>query len=123
MKTTTLAGAVAAVAALVEALPSNERRDVYVNYPYTGPSTPIADWVDQSINGNGKGFIRLVEAPAVKPAKIKPTNNINVISLAYVPGGMNVHFSTPFSLGVAPSLTYGVDSGNLQKFATGVTST
>jgi len=41
------------------------------NYPYTGPAVPIADWVDQSINGNGKGFIRLVEKPAVTPAKNK----------------------------------------------------
>jgi len=100
-----------------------ERRDVYTNYPYTGPAVPIADWVDQSINGNGKGFIRLVEKPAVKPSKKNPTNNINTIKLSYVPGGINVHFSTPFGLGVAPSLMYGTDSGNLKKTATGATTT
>jgi len=62
-----------------------ERRDVYTNYPYTGPAVPIADWVDQSINGNGKGFIRLVEKPAVKPAKKNPANNINTISFLTCP--------------------------------------
>ena len=100
-----------------------ERRDVYTNYPYTGPAVPIADWVDQSINGNGKGFIRLVEKPAVKPSMKNPSNNINTIKLSYVPGGINVHFSTPFGLGVAPSLMYGTDSGNLKKMVSGATTT
>jgi len=128
MKSSSVAASVAA-AILAGATSVNtlslplERRDVYTNYPYTGPAVPVADWVDQSINGNGKGFIRLVEKPAVKPAKRNPTNNINTIKLSYVPAGINVHFSTPFGLGVAPSLVYGTDSGNLKEMATGATTT
>jgi hypothetical protein len=76
-------------ALLAEAAPTKdvEARDVDTRFPYTGPAVPIGDWVDQTINGNGKGFPRLVEPPAVKPASDKPKNNINVISLSYVPGG------------------------------------
>lgn len=63
-------------AAVLAALPSNAaptqgkfpiqiKRDVDLRYPYTGPEIPIGDWVDATVNGNGKGFIRLVEPPAV----------------------------------------------------------
>jgi hypothetical protein len=88
-------------------------------YPYTGPDVPIGDWVDPTINGNGKGYQRLVEPPAVKPASENPTNNVNVISLAYLPSGMNIHYQTPFGLGVAPSVKWGTDPVNLDQTATG----
>jgi len=53
------------------------------SYPYTGPAVPVGDWIDPTINGNGKGFPRLVEPPAVVPSSSNPTNNINVIALSY----------------------------------------
>lgn len=109
---------------VVEAFPAHLiPRYVYTNYNYTGPAVPVADWVDPTVTGNGKGFIRLVEAPAVKPSKAHPTNNINQIALSYVPGGMNIHYQTPFGLGVAPTVNFGVDASNLNKVATGSTST
>lgn len=91
-------------------------------YPYTGPTVPIYDWVDPTINGNGKGFPRLVEPPAVKPSA-SPTNNINVISLSYIPEGINVHYQTPFGLGVAPSIKWGEDCESLDQISTGLTHT
>jgi acid phosphatase len=92
-------------------------------YPYTGPDVPVGDWVDSTVNGNGKGFPRLVEPPAVKPATANPKNNINVISLSYLPKGINIHFQTPFGLGVAPSVHYGSSPGKLNKKATGTSHT
>ena len=99
------------------------KRDVYTNYPYTGPKVPVGDWIDPTINGNGKGFPRLVEPPAVKPAHSKPSNNINVISVSYVPNGVNIHFQTPFGLGEAPSIHWGIEAHNLCNTATGQTKT
>ena len=98
-------------------------RDVYTNYPYTGPAIPVGDWVDQSPQGNGKGYPRLVEPPAVKPASKAPTNNINVISLSYMPNGINVHFQTPFGLGNAPTILYGTKKNKLNIEATGSSAT
>ncbi|KAH8736638.1 Metallo-dependent phosphatase-like protein [Ilyonectria robusta] len=92
-------------------------------YPYTGPKVPIGDWVDQTLNGNGKGFPRLVEPPAVKPASHKPTNNVNVISLAYTPNGISIHYQTPFGLGEAPSVYWGTSPHRLNNKATGRTTT
>jgi hypothetical protein len=92
-------------------------------YPYTGPAVPVGDWVDPTINGNGKGFPRLVEAPAVTPATSNPTNNINVISMAYVPQGMSIHFQTPFGLGVSPTIKWGTSATNLNATATGASHT
>ena len=96
---------------------------VDTTYPYTGPAVPIGDWVDPTVNGNGKGFPRLVEPPAVKPAKSNPTNNINVISLSYVPQGVNIHYQTPFGLGVAPSVRWGNSPSNLNRQASGISQT
>ena len=74
------------------------KRDVYTNYPYTGPDVPIADWADQTVNGNEAwedqyangtgnnpqpGFARLKEPPAVWPSAPNPTNNINTINMAF----------------------------------------
>ncbi|KAH8646176.1 Metallo-dependent phosphatase-like protein [Xylariales sp. PMI_506] len=98
-------------------------RDVNTNYPYTGPAVPIGDWVDQTVNGEGSGFPRLVEPPAVVPASSSPTNNINVISLSYIPTGINIHFQTPFGLGVDPSASWGTSSTDLSSTATGATLT
>jgi hypothetical protein len=92
-------------------------------YPYTGPAVPIADWVNPTVNGNGRGYPRLVEPPAVKPASANPTNNVNVISLSYLPQGINIHYQTPFGLGVAPSVKYGTDPRHLNRIATGLTHT
>jgi hypothetical protein len=98
-------------------------RDVDTTYPYTGPAVPVGDWVDPTINGNGKGFPRLVEAPAVKPSSSKPTNNINVISLSYLPNGMNIHYQTPFGLGSAPCLKWGSAKNKLTNTLDGQTRT
>ncbi|KAI1044178.1 hypothetical protein LB505_007437 [Fusarium chuoi] len=49
-------------------------------YPYKGPAVPVGDWVDPTVNGNGKGFPRLVEPPAVKPGSSNPSNNVNLRS-------------------------------------------
>ncbi|KAH8703115.1 acid phosphatase AphA [Talaromyces proteolyticus] len=92
-------------------------------YPYTGPDVPIADWVDPTINGNGKGFPRLVEAPAVRPAKENPTNNVNVISLSYLPGGINIHYQTPFGLGETPKVHWGTNPKHLDRVAGGYSHT
>ncbi|TPX07727.1 uncharacterized protein E0L32_010623 [Thyridium curvatum] len=115
MKTEALIGA-ALLAVASEAVPT-----VDTTYPYTGPEVPVGDWVDPTVNGNGKGFPRLVEAPAVKPATANPTNNVNVIALAYVPQGMNIHYQTPFGLGVAPSVKWGTSASALTNTATGAT--
>jgi hypothetical protein len=117
MKATT-ALLVALSATSVHALPVVDER-----YPYTGPAVPIADWVDPTINGNGKGFPRLVEPPAVKPAAANPTNNVNVISLSYLPKGIHIHYQTPYGLGVAPSVKWGEEPQTLNKFAKGYTHT
>jgi hypothetical protein len=92
-------------------------------YPYTGPAVPVGDWVDPSVNGNGKGFPRLVEHPAVTPASANPSNNINVISLSYLPQGINIHYQTPFGLGVAPSISWGTSPTNLNQQASGLSHT
>lgn len=80
--------------------------------------------MDQTVNGNGKGFYRVSEPPAVKPAKANPSNNINVISMAYSgPGGMNVHFQTTYGLGQTPKVIYGTTPSDLVMTATGSSST
>ena len=113
--------ALLALAAGVVASPA--KRTVDTVYPYTGPDVPVGDWVDPTVNGNGKGFPRLVELPAVQPKSSHPKNNINVISLAYLPTGMNIHFQTPFGLGVDPSVSWGTSPGALHKTATGISRT
>ncbi|KAL2824237.1 Metallo-dependent phosphatase-like protein [Aspergillus cavernicola] len=99
------------------------RPAVDTRYPYTGPDVPVGDWVDPTINGNGKGYPRLVEAPAVKPRTAHPTNNVNVISLSYVPDGMHIHYQTPFGLGQAPSIRWGKDPQRLDRVAHGYSHT
>lgn len=101
------------------ALPAAARPTVDEEYPYTGPAIPIGDWVDQTVNGNGKGFPRLVEPPAVTPASKNPTNNVNVIHLSYMPNGINIHYQTPFGLGKAPTVKWGSSPKALTKTATG----
>lgn len=118
LKTATASALLAALAFTATAKPT-----VDTTYPYTGPAVPIGDWVDNTVNGNGKGFPRLVEAPAVTPSSANPTNNINVISLSYVPNGINIHFQTPFGLGGAPSISWGTSSSSLSNTATGNTKT
>ncbi|OBT80077.1 hypothetical protein VF21_01118 [Pseudogymnoascus sp. 05NY08] len=116
MKTTTALFVLGALTTATNAVPAPVVDTVYT---YTGPDVPIGDWVDPTINGNGKGYKRLVEPPAVKPASENPTNNVNVISLAYLPDGMNVHYQTPFGLGVSPSVKWGTDPNKLDQIATG----
>lgn len=79
--------------------------------------------VDNTVNGNGKGFPRLVEPPAVKPSSNKPTNNVNVISLSYLPNGVNIHYQTPFGIGQTPTIHWGSRKSDLRSTATGKTST
>lgn len=122
MRLGTASAIVGAIAAsYVRAIPNPQSVDE--SYDYKGPKVPVGDWVDQSINGNGKGFIRLFEAPAVTPVTSNPTNNINVIALAYIPGGINIHFQTPFGLGVIPSVFYSTSATNLNRTATGLSTT
>lgn len=127
MKATTASALLALLAAqTTDAHPAEwplEARDVDTSYPYTGPAVPIGDWVDQTVKGNGKGFPRLVEPPAVKPASKSPTNNVNVISYSYVPGGMNIHFQTPFGLGQPPTVKWGASKSALTNTATGTSNT
>ena len=102
------------------------KRWLETDYPYQGPEDPIADPVDQTVNGDGTGFPRLYEAPAVEPhVGTLPTNNINVISLAYTSGGigMNIHFQTPYGIGCTPYVLWGTDPTNLDQKALGWTST
>ncbi|RFU24992.1 hypothetical protein B7463_g11347, partial [Scytalidium lignicola] len=113
--------ALLALSAVVAASPT--KRTVDTVYPYTGPDVPVGDWVNPTVNGNRKGFPRLMEPPAVQPASANPTNNINVISLAYLPTGINIHFQTPFGLGVAPSVAWGTSPSSLDKTATGISRT
>ncbi|TFB00806.1 Acid phosphatase [Trichoderma ghanense] len=112
MKSVSLLGAMLAVA--VDAAPTVDEL-----YPYTGPKVPVGDWVDPTVKGNGKGFVRLVEPPAVKPASANPTNNVNVISVSYIPNGINIHYQTPFGLGEAPSVVWGTSASDLSNTATG----
>lgn len=114
---------IAVLGALAHAAPTDDKRDVDTRFPYNGPAVPVGDWVDNSINGNGKGYKRLTEPPAVKPKTANATNNVNVISLAYVPGGMNIHYQTPFGLGEAPCISYGVFPHALSHVATGKSRT
>ncbi|KAF9065538.1 acid phosphatase AphA [Rhodocollybia butyracea] len=100
------------------------RPDVDTAFPYTGPAVPIADWVDQTINGNGKGFPRLTKPPAVEPKSKRPTNNINVITTSYIPSGINIHFQTPFGIGrSAPEVKFGRSAHELNQKAVGTTHT
>lgn len=96
--------------------------DVDTTYPYLGPKVPIGDPLDQVVQqaGNGKGFARLTEPPAVRPTG-KVTNNINVISTAYIPDGMNIHFQTAFGIGGEPCVNWGEDPNNLCKNTKGAT--
>lgn len=112
MKSVTLLGAILAVA--VDAAPTVDEL-----YPYTGPNVPVGDWIDPTVKGNGKGFVRLVEPPAVKPASANPTNNVNVISVSYIPNGINIHYQTPFGLGESPSVIWGSSPSDLINTATG----
>lgn len=97
--------------------------DVDTVYPYAGPALPVGDWVDQTINGNGKGYPRLVEPPAVVPAYKNATNNINVISTSYIPNGVNIHFQTPFGLKEQPTVFWGEHFNNLTCMSRGQTKT
>lgn len=112
-------------AILANAAPTKDvkGRDVDTRYPYTGPAVPIGDWVDPTVNGDGTGFLRVVEPPAVKPASASPKNNINVISTSYIPGGISVHYQTPFGLGEAPTVHYGPSANDLCYTAHGLSST
>ncbi|PTB62729.1 acid phosphatase [Trichoderma citrinoviride] len=112
MKSAALLGAILAVA--VDAVPTVDEL-----YPYTGPKVPVGDWIDPTVKGNGKGFVRLVEPPAVKSASANPTNNVNVISVSYIPNGINIHYQTPFGLGEAPSVVWGLSASELSNTATG----
>ncbi|XHF98793.1 hypothetical protein AWENTII_002331 [Aspergillus wentii] len=106
------------LAAAVQARPVVDDR-----FPYTGPAVPVGDWVDPSVNGNGKGFPRLVEPPAVKPKSAHPSNNVNVVSLSYLPDGVNIHYQTPFGLGQAPSVKWGKKKGELGNVTRGYSHT
>ncbi|KAG5803551.1 hypothetical protein H9Q74_012958 [Fusarium xylarioides] len=95
-------------AALAQAAPTVDE-----TYPYNGPDIPIGDWVDHTIKGDKhNGFIRLVEPPAVHPGY----NGGNTV-------GINIHYQTPFGLGVAPSVYWGTSASDLNNVAIGSTVT
>jgi hypothetical protein len=48
---------------------------------------------------------------------------INVINTAYIPNGINVHFSTPFGLSSAPTVKYGPKPYDLCYTAHGTSKT
>ncbi|KAK2589432.1 hypothetical protein QQS21_012889, partial [Conoideocrella luteorostrata] len=102
------------LAATTHGVPTSDQ-----SFPYNGPDVPIGDWVGNTVKGNGKGYPRLVEPPAVKPSSANPTNNVNVISLSYAGDGINIHYQTPFGLGVSPSVTWGTTANALTNTATG----
>lgn len=121
MKATTASAFLGALLAIPAS--AHPRPVVDDRFPYTGPAVPVGDWVDPAPNGNGQGFPRLVEPPAVKPASANPSNNINVIQLAFVPGGMNIHYQTPFGLGAKPTIHWGVGPMQMHRTTTGTTAT
>lgn len=108
---------------LASAAPS-VKRTVDTMYPYKGPAVPVGDPVNPTAIDNGKGFPRLYEHPAVEPpAGSEPSNNINVISSAYFPGGINIHFQTPFGIGSSPQVKWGSTPRKLSNTASGYTHT
>lgn len=124
MKFTTVSILLGTLSVTCQAAPAPEAApDVDTVYPYTGPAIPIGDWVDNTVNGNGEGFPRLVEPPAVTPASADVTNNVNVIALSYLPGGINIHYQTPFGLGSVPTVNWGSSAADLSSTATGESST
>ena len=109
---------------LAHAAPAPLTPYVDTAYPYTGPKVPVGDWVNQAIDNHGSGgYARITEPPAVLPSYPNPTNNINVISLAFTPGGMHVHFQTPFGIDGEPCVIWGTEIGNLNQTTKGWTRT
>ncbi|KAJ4155504.1 hypothetical protein LMH87_000744 [Akanthomyces muscarius] len=108
--------AATAVVGLLSATLATAKPTVDESYPYKGPETPIGDWVNPTVKGNSKGYVRLVEPPAVKPASSNPTNNVNVISISYAgSAGVNIHYQTPFGLGDAPTVSWGTSRDSLDQ--------
>ncbi|KAL2840308.1 acid phosphatase [Aspergillus pseudoustus] len=113
------------LATLIATITVHARPAVDTRYPYNGPDVPVGDWVNPTVNGNGngKGYPRLVEPPAVRPRSANPTNNVNVISLSYLPDGMHIHYQTPFGLGAPPAIRWGKHPQRLDRIARGYTHT
>ena len=96
---------------------------VDTRFPYTGAQLPNSDPLDPTAAGNGKGFPRVYEPPAVSPPPgTKITNNINIINLAYVPGGMNIHFSTPYDIAGTACVDWGTSPDQLSTNTKGYTN-
>ena len=91
-------------------------------YPYKGPTIPVGDPVNQSPIDDSSGLPRLWERPAVQPLPgATVTNNINVISSAFFPGGINIHFQTPFDIGGQPCVNWGTSKDALSTTTKGYT--
>ncbi|GAA5979964.1 hypothetical protein JCM10908_001483 [Rhodotorula pacifica] len=124
------AGAVQALPSKPEAKPLSKlelhKRYVDTRFPYTGPAVPVGDWLDQTVQGSGKGYTRLYKDPAVLPAAnvsvLDIKNNINVISTSFLPGGINVHFQTPFGIGSDPIVKWGYSADKVNNTAQGNTT-
>ena len=111
--------AIAVLAVFAGAAPNP---DVDTAYPYTGPEIPVGDPVNQSPTDNTKGYARLWEKPAVQPPPgVTATNNINVISTAFFPGGINIHFQTPFDIGGQACVNWGTSKESLTTNTKGYT--
>lgn len=99
-------------------------RDVDLAYPYNGPEIPIGDPGNPTLDASKGGFQRIWQPPAVTPTPGKKvTNNINVISSALFPGGINIHFQTPYGIGGEPCVEWGEKRNKLKKLAKGKTTT
>lgn len=59
----------------------------------------------------------------MKPASKNPSNNVNVIQLSYVPGGMNIRYQTPFGIDGVPTIQWGTQPNAVHNTATGTTKT
>lgn len=100
------------------------KRYVDTTHPYVGPVIPIGDPANPTLDASKGGYPRLWEPPAVSPPPgVAVTNNINVISTALFPGGVNVHFQTPYGIGGRPVVKYGKHPHELDQEATGTTHT
>lgn len=99
-------------------------REVDTSFPYNGPEIPFGDPVNPTLDGSKGGYPRLWEPPAVTPPPGNTvTNNINVISSALFPGGINIHFQTPFGIGCDPVIEWGESKDKLKKKSKGKTTT
>lgn len=103
-------------------VPAHPEPYVNTQYGYGGPAVPVGDFVDPSYTEYGTekdgAYTRLIEPPAVQPSSNSATNNYNVISLTFLPTGVNIHVQTPAALST-PTVMWGTSPSSLINNATG----